>query len=368
MAMKDAIGKKLGRNEPCWCNSGEKYKRCHLSREQGRIVSHGEVAHNFEIAMKHEICLHPDAPQDCTNISKAHSLQKARVLNAIQAFNHVYTFLLPIKGRRTPDKISIDKASTFTGFCNHHDNRTFEPLEKTRFFEGTKEQMFLLGYKAICWEYFGRIALIKGLPTILNSDQGRPRDQQVNIQRTTQLQQVGAELAELNIRWLKLLMDDALKAKNYLSFEAYEVVVSILPGCSLVAATGTIFPVQSLNGKKIQTFDRTNPVRLEGLTFGIDVRGNGTASIVFLWPKADTAPRSYIKSVDALDDRQLAEYLVQFFFSYLENLHFAKTWWDSLSTSDQYLLIELMESDITEPHYDLQRSIAPWRVMSRNWL
>ncbi|WP_171842287.1 SEC-C metal-binding domain-containing protein, partial [Vibrio parahaemolyticus] len=25
---------KVGRNEPCWCGSGKKYKKCHLSRHQ----------------------------------------------------------------------------------------------------------------------------------------------------------------------------------------------------------------------------------------------------------------------------------------------------------------------------------------------
>ena len=27
---------KLGRNEPCWCGSGKKYKKCHLDSDEGR--------------------------------------------------------------------------------------------------------------------------------------------------------------------------------------------------------------------------------------------------------------------------------------------------------------------------------------------
>ena len=26
---KNASGKKIGRNDPCWCGSGKKYKNCH---------------------------------------------------------------------------------------------------------------------------------------------------------------------------------------------------------------------------------------------------------------------------------------------------------------------------------------------------
>jgi hypothetical protein len=28
---------KLGRNEPCWCGSGKKYKKCHLDSDEGRL-------------------------------------------------------------------------------------------------------------------------------------------------------------------------------------------------------------------------------------------------------------------------------------------------------------------------------------------
>ena len=27
---------KPGRNDPCWCGSGKKYKKCHLDQDQGR--------------------------------------------------------------------------------------------------------------------------------------------------------------------------------------------------------------------------------------------------------------------------------------------------------------------------------------------
>lgn len=29
----------IGRNDPCWCGSGNKYKRCHLDSDQRRIQS-----------------------------------------------------------------------------------------------------------------------------------------------------------------------------------------------------------------------------------------------------------------------------------------------------------------------------------------
>ncbi len=29
----------LGRNDPCWCGSGQKYKRCHWEKDQKKIAA-----------------------------------------------------------------------------------------------------------------------------------------------------------------------------------------------------------------------------------------------------------------------------------------------------------------------------------------
>lgn len=36
-----------GRNEPCWCGSGKKYKKCHLSKDQ---QDRFEAAHAARVA------------------------------------------------------------------------------------------------------------------------------------------------------------------------------------------------------------------------------------------------------------------------------------------------------------------------------
>lgn len=37
----------LGRNDPCWCGSGKKYKKCHLSKDQRDRF---EAAHSARVA------------------------------------------------------------------------------------------------------------------------------------------------------------------------------------------------------------------------------------------------------------------------------------------------------------------------------
>ncbi len=33
-----------GRNEPCWCGSGIKYKKCHLAEDEKRVAKKNEAA------------------------------------------------------------------------------------------------------------------------------------------------------------------------------------------------------------------------------------------------------------------------------------------------------------------------------------
>jgi hypothetical protein len=52
---------KLGRNEPCWCGSGKKYKKCHLDRERQPSVRPWEVDSYIRERAKTGECLHVGA-------------------------------------------------------------------------------------------------------------------------------------------------------------------------------------------------------------------------------------------------------------------------------------------------------------------
>lgn len=38
-SLNNQPGPQLGRNEPCWCGSGQKYKRCHLAADERKRSS-----------------------------------------------------------------------------------------------------------------------------------------------------------------------------------------------------------------------------------------------------------------------------------------------------------------------------------------
>ncbi|MGO9646843.1 MAG: SEC-C metal-binding domain-containing protein [Terriglobales bacterium] len=57
--------KKIGRNDPCWCESGKKYKKCHLDREFETPIPLGAIEQRTIAESNIELCLHPSAsPRD----------------------------------------------------------------------------------------------------------------------------------------------------------------------------------------------------------------------------------------------------------------------------------------------------------------
>lgn len=145
------MSSKFGRNEQCWCGSGKKYKFCHLKRDQEKPVSHQEIVQEFRKAFSKKYCLHPQANSSTCRgkIVQAHSIQRNGGLSLIARNGHVYRFFgdystfVRTSGKIEAELIGLNTASTFTGFCDHHDDVTFAPLEK-RPFQPTLEQIFLL--------------------------------------------------------------------------------------------------------------------------------------------------------------------------------------------------------------------------------
>ena len=128
----------IGRNDPCWCGSGSKYKRCHLNRENEPRPAYTETLAT-ERRTKQSVCMHPQAPNDCEGgIVQAHTVQKAGGLRRIARDGHVYAAKADLAaitkaGGKVPFQlIGINRASTFTGFCGKHDTSCFAPSRRNR--------------------------------------------------------------------------------------------------------------------------------------------------------------------------------------------------------------------------------------------
>jgi hypothetical protein len=268
-----------------------------------------------------------------------------------------------VGGRLKVHRRGWRKASTFEAFCEKHDSSTFAPLE-TKPFTGSKEQIFLIGYRAVCWELYQKVSAIRANPTRRDLvDRGAPTETQKAIQAILATQDAGFAKGYEDAKRTKNGMDKAHLRRDYSFYRTYRVKVK---GPLAIASTGAIAPNLTLNGVGIQVLHDVN-AKTEWLSFGVDVDA-ADVSIVFLWEENAVAPFKYIKEIDALSDDELACFLPQFFFAHCENTYFAQSWWDDLGDDDRSFIESLTGNAnpyYFPPHYDFSRRLISWTVTAR---
>jgi hypothetical protein len=355
---------RLGRNDPCWCGSGEKYKKCHLHREQEKPLPAEALSAESGRFFRTKKCLHPLASSEsCGKIIEAHTIQRGGALAGIvDKSGHVLSFypLRPTKPDK-PRKVGWRDASTFSGFCQRHDGETFRPLEQ-KVFVGSDEQCFLLAYRAQCHELYQKQASDRSHePLSRLIDRGKSPEEQRVIQRIHGAFAAGVHRGSEDARTHKERMDTELLQGQYsdwrrlfISFEGQMCVVS----------TGVPTPNHNFAGDELQTLHDLSS-RLQSLYFG-PVKSQQGGVWVFLWRPEDDAPRRFLEDIQKVPREFLPNMLVQFMFAYVENTFFSIEWWESLSSQAQEHLIRLAR--MGNPYYNnwkyMPGAFVPWRITS----
>jgi hypothetical protein len=115
-------------------------------------------------------CFHAD--DNCNGkIIHAHSIQNNRVLNRISQDGLVYYFG---QGDFDPDNMKAKTygrkaASTFTGFCGHHDQMLFRPIDNYDYEPTNVEQEFLFAYRALAKEHHAKTSILSMFCEILET-------------------------------------------------------------------------------------------------------------------------------------------------------------------------------------------------------
>lgn len=151
---------KVGRNDPCPCGSGRKYKFCCLNNEEILEQKLSIFLSDYNIASKAariKQCIHPNKGECRDGIVKAHAIQNNRILSRLSVNGMVWTVdgvsNLFFQGAQSKGR---KVATTFTGFCAYHDKILFQPIED-REFEGTPQQVFLYTYRTFAWHYHKKL-------------------------------------------------------------------------------------------------------------------------------------------------------------------------------------------------------------------
>ncbi len=342
---------KLGRNKPCWCGSRKKHKRCHLNRESQAPVDKQEFHRQRKRIYEKGMCLHPDAePSECSSgIIKAHTIQRNGGLSRISRRGQVYTFVKhmglfdesvwdPQSGAIS---IGVRKASTFSGFCNRHDNDLFKPLEQSPF-HASPLQIALLGYRSICHQLYMKERTLDASELRRDMDKGIPFIYQYKYQREQREFHSGVRSAVKELRNLKHRYTQTIfeQGTNYLDSYVIELAT-----CPQVLCSDVSQATHDFRGNKLHDLGNLNR-ESNWLTLSLIATDEGGA-VIFSWPKAHTISREVIRSLHSLADADLPHAIIRWILEFCENTYFAPDWWDGLDRPVQVAIKDRQLRGIT---------------------
>lgn len=343
-----------GRNEPCWCGSGLKYKKCHMGRERAEKPMISDYLEAEKRARNRKLCLHPDAQDsECEgDIVKAHTVQRAG-LAKIAEDGHVHTFVQDVSllrsggGKRhaiVPRRVGIGSASTFTGFCEKHDNDTFRPIEDEDI-ECSNEHAFLLAYRALCHALYKKKAALEYLPFMRGVDAGQPVPIQMAVQQFAGSFIEGNEAGHRDLAQIKRQYDSVLKGRDYSNIRYYAI---LFEECPDVMCSGSFWPEFDFAGQQVQEPVKPNP---EGMQFSLMSSKDGGIAM-FTWIKSRGVCEAFVETLHQIADVDLANAILRFVFEYFENTYFRSAWWESLDKSKRTRLHDRMAmmNSITVEH------------------
>lgn len=321
------------RSALCWCGSGKKYEHCHLGRGNEPPQKISDVIEELNKTFSKKMCLCPEEwKNNCDgSIVWAHTVSK-RMLEKIGVGGHVYGLnkhfgaLVSNKGKLRFEKMGINKASVFTGFCGKHDFEIFKSIENERF-EISKKSAFLLAYRALCYEYFTKKAALETTSFMSQLDKGRPVSEQAYFQEMIKNMKIGFETARRDQKVRKEQYDKMLISEDFEKIKYYSVELSTLPS---LMCSGCINPSFDFQGNRLQNLADLE-IECESISLSVIANDENRGLIVLAWVGRDDGPcDKFVRSYHQLTDYQKAQSIIRFAFEYLENKYLNINWWDSL--------------------------------------
>lgn len=328
---------KMRPNEPCWCGSGRKWKKCHKERESAKPLNYFESIQKIEDEFSKGYCSHPDSPDGCGNgIIKSHTIQKSGVLDAISEDRHVMSArgkrstLHKTEGKLIPQRVGVNSASTFLGFCGPHDTSLFKYIEVSEF-NITQKTAFLLTFRAVSYELFAKKSAREAVRQFKfsGSDAGQSLEGQVYIQNYLTDTLTGMDVSMRDLEKWKTDLDIRYKSED---FSNIRMSLTYFDGLLPIVATCAFYPEGDYKGRAIQSLLEED---IESVTFNVLVR-EGKSIVAFTWhDNSNGRAEKFVRSFEELPDEEKASAVMATCFSHTENWHAKPSWWAGLSPPQQ---------------------------------
>lgn len=309
-----------------------------------------EIMEAHRRAFRRKTCLHPKASDEtCTQSIRAHTIQKAGVLESIAEEQHVTRFTvtaphLEREGEFKIERVGVNQASTFYGFCSHHDNELFRPLDDKPF-SADPEQLFLLAYRNLCQELYQKRSALDLIPFMKQADKGRELEGQMDTQAILALYETGARSGLRDIKEHKERYDEDLKRRDY---DKLKSLICRFEGTSVLAAGFGKGADYDFEGNEIQDFrDVSNRIEFMSVSL-LTVRGDIVLVISWREDSSDSSEQ-FVDNLLSKQESLIPHLVVRFVFASAENVYMTPSWWEGLSGREQGSLRQLMRANTTAP-------------------
>ena len=343
------------RNSPCWCGSGKKYKHCHLGREDQNKVSYYKTVEQLKKNFSWKECLHPDASKETCSpkIIRSHTVRRSADLKPLSENGHVYQMsvdvvsLLNSGGVPNPIPIGINNASTFYGFCSHHDQTTFAPLE-TQEFASSPQQCFLLGFRALIKEIYTKKSSLNSISTLRNIDKGISPRRQVFIQQIIDTFELGLKSSMSDLEYHRKQYVYCLRKKDYKDIRSVVIHFDTQPN---IICSGMRQPEYNFLGLSLQDLRRID-LCLDMITLTIFTVELHTVA-AFVWHNSsDKSCATFIKSLLNLPSDKISHAIIRFAFDSFENLFLRPSWWEHLQNIEKEMILNRMKKNTPLEDYN----------------
>lgn len=330
------------RNKPCRCGSWDKYKDCHLNRDDGEIIKVREVDKLIRKNYSKRKCMVPDQLRHkCTKkIISAHTVSKSSNLKLIQRDWHVYSYKWSISklqengGSPKFELVWINEASTFYWFCDFHDSKLFEPIEKYPL-TLTMEQLFLLSYRVLAKEVYNKYGVLDFFKENSDLDKGRAPLEQLDIQQFLQTFSIWTELAINDLNKILVTYNNSLINQSY-EPDNYVYYYMILDSTPPIMCWWSVFPHYNFEWQLIQDIGDLEIDLDEVALNSISMPDNKWAFIFFA--RKTSSAIAFLESFDRIPSNLKIPTFIKFLFSYSENIFIKPDWWDNLAENSKNIL------------------------------
>jgi hypothetical protein len=298
---------------------------------------------------KRKYCLHPAAPNNCSaRIVSAHTVQRAMLAKHIADNGHVVRFKVqptaePMGMIVEPERVGLNKASTFFGFCEKHDSELFRPLE-TKEFNFSSHQIALLGYRAICRELYLKEAAIAAGDAArdyvaMNPDIPQFPEKEIGwrIMRLAHLN------ARKNLERGRKAFGEMLASEENTSLRYFGAQFEDRP---VYFASAAFLPEWDFNGRVLQDLSQLED--FYPICFSAWATKENSAA-VFCWHKsADGVCMPFVDSLRESQTHRLANRILGMAFEYSENIVFRSDWWEKIPRRDRQYLTKRVMSGVDD--------------------